>query len=628
MAGNVLREIIASFGFAVDTKELDKGEKHVEGFKETILELGKTVLEAFAVEKVLEFGKEMINTADETREASIALGLSAQQLQQLEFAASTAGLEVGELHASLARLNRVAAESAAGKGQSGAFKKLGIDLKNADGTLKTSGELFEAAGVAIGEIENPTERAGVASEIFGKSYAKLLPLFAEGQEGIDKLKKEAEDLGLVFDEAFMENADAFNDNLKSLHGGLRGLAIEAIGPLLPDLVALAKGAVSVTKEIVYLAKHTKVLQVVFGLLAAKGIGLLIGPTVNLLSKFTSLKGAVTALRTSVLPLLIAFALLEDVFVFLTGGKSVTGAVFDKIFGKGTTKQIQEIVAAFLGADNKIGLAFWGLALALKIVWTEIKYAALLAGAAIEDGFDKVWNGIVDGAEDALKAMGELLANVPGLSDLKTGIAAGIKDLEGLKLKGGNADAVRAERDRERLRIAEEGDQLKKAAEPVAKAGDRLTGAAGELSDAAGHLRGASGGAGGTDDEPPPTVTPPEQLTPRQRKIVAGYDKIAHKFEPKKPSLPVPAGVKPKVAKQFDAFAATFDTPKAVAPPGGYAAPYLTNVNAPANVVQNFYVQGAPDKATVPTLRKQMKEGANQALNLRAAQAALTRGSGG
>jgi hypothetical protein len=192
------REVLALFGFEVETEELEKAEGIVGQFTDKLLDVGKAIVAAFAVDAVVDFGKELIDQADELREAGIALGVVPQHLQQLEFAASTAGIEVGELRATLQKFNRTAAQSAEGKGAASAFKKLGIEIKNQDGTIKSSGELFESAGIAISQIENPVERAGVAAELFGRSYAKLLPLFAEGEEGIENLKLDADYIGLIF----------------------------------------------------------------------------------------------------------------------------------------------------------------------------------------------------------------------------------------------------------------------------------------------------------------------------------------------------------------------------------------------------------------------------------------------
>jgi hypothetical protein len=454
-----LREVLAFLGFEVDSTELEKGNALVDQFKSGLLGVGKAVAGAFAVKEIVGFGKELVNQADELREAAIALGAVPQELQVLEFAAGQAGVEVGELRASLARFNKTAAESAKGKGASETFKKLGVELKNADGTIKSSGQLFEEVGVAIGKIEDPIERAGAASEFFGKSYAKLLPFFAEGPEGMRKAREEAEALGFVFDTAFLENSDEINDRLDKLKRGLVGIAIQAIAPLLPYVKSFVEGSIKVVKGLVGWVRQTKILQALTIALTGKGVLALGRAVFALVARF----GGWRAILMRLLPILLKFVapllILEDFLVFLAGGKSLTGNLLDKAFGPGTQENVRQIIkslgeffalfktkpeevraafaklpedlarslgafGAFLGgwgqeivnvalfAVNVITggwqnfarkmKALWdGVKLAGAIAWTELKFGGLAAAAAIADAWDSAWNAIFGTIADTL-----------------------------------------------------------------------------------------------------------------------------------------------------------------------------------------------------------------------------------
>jgi hypothetical protein len=512
-----LREILASFGIEVETKELEKGNSLVEEFKGKLVDFGKAVVGAFGVTEIVRFGKELINQADELREAAIGLGLPAQQLQQIEFAAGHAGVEVGELRASLARLNRVAAGSAEGKGQAEAFKKLGVELKNADGTLKTSGQLFEETGAAIAAIENPTERAGVASEIFGKSYAKLLPLFAEGGEGMRKAKKEAQELGFIFDDAFLENADEINDNIDSFKKGLVGLAISALRPLLPHIAAFTKSSVETIKEIVRWVRQTKLLQAVTIGFTVKGVLALVRAGGALVARLGGWRVLFARLASVILRTVLPLLILEDILVFLAGGKSAFGVALDKAFGAGTQESVRKLIGelgsflklfktnpeeirasfadlpkdlardlggfgTFLGGWGQeiveVGLfavsaltggwqnfankmiAVWdGVKLAGKILWTELKFGGLAVAAAISDAWGAVWNGIIDAAVAAITKLAALVGKVPGFSGVAKGIEGLGKDLGGARTSTTAGAEISALRDEERLRLADEGDRI-------------------------------------------------------------------------------------------------------------------------------------------------------------------------
>jgi hypothetical protein len=537
-----LREILAFFGMEVDTSELEKGNKVTDQFRDKLLGIGKVVAGAFAVDKVVGFGKELINQADALRESAIALGIVPQHLQTLEFAAGQAGVEVGELRAALAKFNKTAADSAGGKGASATFKKLGVELRNADGSARSTGELFEEAGIAIGKVEDPIERAGLASDLFGKSYAKLLPLFSEGEEGMKKAREEAAALGFVFDDAFLNNSDEINDNLDKLKKGLTGLALQALAPLLPGLVQFTQWAVAGTKAVVKWVKETKILRTVAIALGVRGfLGLLraipalVGRMLGMRVAIGALVARVGAWRASLmmlgragsrflLPLARIFwkiiapvLILDDVLGFLEGRPSGIGKALNKAFGPGTAQAVRDFIhaigrflglfktapevvrAAFadlpkalsktLGAFGtflgewgqqivEVGLftvnaltggwqnfvtkmrALWaGLKLAAVVVWTELKFAGLAVAAAIADAWGEAWNGIVGSAAGALAKIATLVGKVPGFGDVGFELGKAAQSLSEKKTATNAGDEVSALRDRERLSLAAQGDDI-------------------------------------------------------------------------------------------------------------------------------------------------------------------------
>jgi len=512
-----LREILAAFTFDVDKTPLEEGDKLVDDFKDKLIGFGKVVVAAFAVDAIVGFAGKLIDSADELRENAIALGAIPQELQKLAFAGSTAGVGYEKLTASLAKFNKIAAESSEGKGAAKELKDLGVELKNSDGSLKSSTQLFEEVGFGIAKIKDPIERAGVASKFFGKSYANLLPLFAEGEEGIAALKQEAEDLGIVFDDAFLNNSDEINDNITKLKGGLTGIAKAALAPLLPHLVSFTKQGVEIVKGIVKWVKGTKLLQAITIGFAAKGVMALVRAGGMLVAKLGGWRALFLRLGSVILKTILPLLILEDIIVFLSGGKSALGKGLDAAFGEGT----QEKVRAFLGlvvdffklfttapdrvrakfaelrdalradfgaigdyfgglaatmadmalfvvntvtggwenAGNKISAIADGIDLAFAILWTELKFTGLAVAAAIADGFSSMWNGIVDTAIAAITKLAGIVGKIPGFG----GVA---KDLAGFGqgLGAGKADTtagaqVAALHDEAKLGLADRGDAI-------------------------------------------------------------------------------------------------------------------------------------------------------------------------
>jgi len=70
-----------------------------------------------------------------------------------------------------------------------AFERINVDY-NELADLSPE-EQFETIAFAIADLEDPTLRAATAQDIFGRAGTQLLPLFAEGAEGLDALRQKS-----------------------------------------------------------------------------------------------------------------------------------------------------------------------------------------------------------------------------------------------------------------------------------------------------------------------------------------------------------------------------------------------------------------------------------------------------
>ncbi len=501
-----LREVLASFtvDMAPAAKELALGSSLVDGLVGKLKGLGGALLAGFAVDTVLGKFNELLQEADQLAKASQGLGLETAELQELEHAAGLSGVSVGALRAALQRLQRTAADAASGGGKGGeAFKKMGIELKNADGTIKTSGQIFEEAATAIAGIENPTERAGVASKLFGKSYAQLIPLLAEGGDGLRKLRAEVGELGFAFDEAFLENAQEYNDNIDRFKAGLKGLYISAIGPLLPRMVQFSQSLVEGTKKFVAMFKQSKILEAAFGTLGVLGFSKLIGLVGGLRAAVGKL---IPFLWRTVAPLLA----VEDVLVFLAGGESVLGDMIDGAFGDGSQQKVRDFIEAtkrgfaemletartnnaafrrdwnatladareefrgtfgggFLGEVLAAGLdAFFvfvngasnglrglldtaiGILRAinfnLHVVGEDMRHIFYVAVSHVQDLFARLWNSIGEGAQRTASVLETILSKIPGMGGIAKDIGEAIRMTGELSVFGDKFSADNVEKE--------------------------------------------------------------------------------------------------------------------------------------------------------------------------------------
>lgn len=131
--------------------------------------------------------------------AAAKTGVGVEQLQKFRFAATQNGSSAEVMDSALKHLNKTMAEAAAGKNKDAAemFKKLGINLKDANGHIRSAEEVLPQLADAIKNNENPAVRLRIAMAAMGKAGQDLVPTFEKGRAGLDILGEEAVKFGLV-----------------------------------------------------------------------------------------------------------------------------------------------------------------------------------------------------------------------------------------------------------------------------------------------------------------------------------------------------------------------------------------------------------------------------------------------
>lgn len=152
--------------------------------------------------------------------------ISAGLYQQLSYACERSGSSVGDLSKGVKNITtELAAAEKGAAGAGTAFENIGVSLKNTDGSMKSTEQVLLDSIDALAGMENETQRNAAAQEIFGKSYAEILPLLNSGSKGISELMQEAQDYGMVMSDDAVAASAAFEDSLTRLQGTFTGLKI-------------------------------------------------------------------------------------------------------------------------------------------------------------------------------------------------------------------------------------------------------------------------------------------------------------------------------------------------------------------------------------------------------------------
>jgi len=374
----VVQELVTMLGFQIDDKALDELGKKMENAKTLALGLGAAVIGAGAA--LIAITKTAANSAGEIVRLSNATGVGTAELQRLGYAAKLSGSSMDELGGGLKILSKNIVEAARNPMGEGAkaFRNLGIRAFDASGKARSASDVFLDLSESFQKVTNPTERAAISMQLLGRAGGGLVELLAKGPKRISELTAEFEAMGGALSQEQLETLTRFNDSVDrtfSLLGKLRNVIALKLAPVLTDLLdGFRKFIIENQKIIKYgmekvfgglviaiklLARSFEIAGKFFGILVdglggAKGAmnalliiagalaaligGVLIG-SVILLGKllFGMAAGFLTAIAP-VIPIVIAlsavlalvFLWLEDIYTFLTGGNSITGALIEAI----------------------------------------------------------------------------------------------------------------------------------------------------------------------------------------------------------------------------------------------------------------------------------------------------------
>lgn len=153
---------------------------------------------------------ETINYVDNIGDLAGKWGFSTREIQEFDYWATMSGTTLESL---LTGMRGLVNQAEAG---ANAFKLLGVNVRNQDGTLKGQKQLFLETLDALQKMPNQTERNALQFEIFGRAGIELGQVISRDAEELEALSRQAEELGIILDEEVVENAGKFNDKLDQL----------------------------------------------------------------------------------------------------------------------------------------------------------------------------------------------------------------------------------------------------------------------------------------------------------------------------------------------------------------------------------------------------------------------------
>lgn len=176
---------------------------------------------AFATIQLGRQVREAISYADAIDKAAARVGVGTEALQELRFAAGQSGLEVGTLENGLRQLTvRIGEAAAGGKAAAQGFAALGIAIRNQDGTIRATADVYRDLSDKIAAISDPAARLAALRKI-DRALVDHANFLQQGSAAYDKLAERARAMGLVLSDDLIKNAARANDELDVLQKVLR-----------------------------------------------------------------------------------------------------------------------------------------------------------------------------------------------------------------------------------------------------------------------------------------------------------------------------------------------------------------------------------------------------------------------
>ena len=221
-------------------ESLQKTDKKAESFGQTLGKTAKGALQFASVAgtamlavggAALGVADNVAQTADEIDKASIRMGISAENYQELAYAAGQCGVEMSTMEKAAKKLE-------------------GTDIN------------FNDAIKQIMSLGTAEERSAAAAEMFGESVAyQLSPLLEQSTDDFDGLIQRANDLGIVMSGDAVAAGVEFGDLMSDLKQSAQALGTSLGSALFPILIDIIKQVLDFMPQIQgFMAQITPMLS--------------------------------------------------------------------------------------------------------------------------------------------------------------------------------------------------------------------------------------------------------------------------------------------------------------------------------------------------------------------------------
>jgi hypothetical protein len=383
-------------------KGLAAAEAKLKAFGQGIMAAGGvlTGLGTAALSPMIAMSKVFADMGSELVDMSQRTGVSVESLSELGYAAEQSGADLQTLEAAVRRMQKQVSEAAQGSESAiEGFDKLGISVERL--ASMSPEQQFKLIADRLSQIQDPTLKAAMALELFGKSGTKLLPLIAGGVRGIEELQQQARELGLTMSTEDAQAAEVFGDRMDALWKVLKQASFTVGAALAPTLIEAVQAMTRAAVATLNWVKANKPLIVMVDKIAAgvvvAGAALIgLGAAVYVAgAALGAIAGTIGAVGTVIGAIGSAIAFLTSPIGLAIAGVVALGGAFVYFSGAGG-KAIDWLGGQFKSLKDTVGKTFQGISdamaagdmsLAAKVLWAGMKLSWLEG----TNGLRSIWS---------------------------------------------------------------------------------------------------------------------------------------------------------------------------------------------------------------------------------------------
>jgi len=252
--------------------------------------------------------QKMAEAGDQYAKTSMLVGMTAEQFQELEYAAKTSGVD--NLADSLKKLNKSVADVKSGSGSlTNALKETNPQLLAQIKNASSNEQAFNLLINAIKKAPDEFSKAELAQAAFGKSGTQMILMAEKGTTGIEALREEARKYGLISNAA-AKNAEGYIDAQTRIKKSLEGVRNQLTEGLLPGITETMNKIAAFISGIDNWDRIIKIAAMSLGALTAGLTAFVLASkaTVAINAITAAMKGLNTALKGNII-IAIAAAIL-------------------------------------------------------------------------------------------------------------------------------------------------------------------------------------------------------------------------------------------------------------------------------------------------------------------------------